>query len=644
MKSPGTNPLEIKKRDGRVVAFDRSKIVTAIMKAAQSLQGSDYRLAEELTDLVVTSLSKTHPDITLPSVERVQDVIEKTLIEQGHARTAKAFILYRAKRSRIRETQSAWMNLVAEKMGNQPSEGEGPMSAAKHHAVGCAAARDFYLHRVLRDREAEAHRSGSWFMHALSHYDLSPHSASLALAPALKSGFHCGHSHLRASRRLASLPALTSALVHAFQNEVHGGGTIPHFESAWADLIDADVSSESIDGAVEALAYHLNTSLAVGARALPRITLQIGLDTRPQARAITSALLTLMGREDGQNDIWGAPHVTYCLKEGVNLAPGDPNHDLTKLALAAFPHASNMSFSSERTPAWQFGQVARLADVPAAPCNATIFARLSINLPRLILQSKRQGFETTAALQTTIAEAYQHLTHRLESLARRPARAFPILLNTHLPGSQPPGAEEALGDRLGPPLALLNLVGLSEAVFLLSGVRPEASPSARAEGVQLIKTAAHCTAELCSSGKLQVHLQCTEAPLAASHFARLDRREFGIIKDVTDRPRYTTGLPGVDVSSAKEELLATEATCARLLSGGSWSEWPEGLPQEQALDWLQRGYHEGIGGWGRTRLLVACPACRATLASTESPGCPVCGSTEPLTRVPLPHAYWESDD
>ena len=84
----------IQKRDGRVVSFDIEKISAAIFKAAQSVGGQDLETARQLAAQVVDYL-KVEEKISLPSVEEVQDAVEKVLIENGHARTAKAYILYR---------------------------------------------------------------------------------------------------------------------------------------------------------------------------------------------------------------------------------------------------------------------------------------------------------------------------------------------------------------------------------------------------------------------------------------------------------------------------------------------------------------------------------------------------------------------
>jgi uridine kinase len=95
------------KRNGDVVSFDRDKISVAIYKAAAAVGGHDRALTEELSDEVMVALSATYSDESPPTVEEVQDVVERVLIKAGHAKTAKAFILYRHERAKMRSKQRA---------------------------------------------------------------------------------------------------------------------------------------------------------------------------------------------------------------------------------------------------------------------------------------------------------------------------------------------------------------------------------------------------------------------------------------------------------------------------------------------------------------------------------------------------------
>jgi len=97
---------KIRKRDGRIVDFDSNKIAEAIWKAAKAIGGKDRALSVRLAEQVVDTLEKQLKPGEIPSVEQVQDIVEKTLIENGHARTAKAYILYRQKRTEIRRMKA----------------------------------------------------------------------------------------------------------------------------------------------------------------------------------------------------------------------------------------------------------------------------------------------------------------------------------------------------------------------------------------------------------------------------------------------------------------------------------------------------------------------------------------------------------
>lgn len=90
------------KRSGEVVPFDQEKVTVAIYKAAASVGGHDRALSENLSNQVMAALDATYSDDDLPTVEDVQDVVERILIKSGHARTAKAYILYRHERSKMR--------------------------------------------------------------------------------------------------------------------------------------------------------------------------------------------------------------------------------------------------------------------------------------------------------------------------------------------------------------------------------------------------------------------------------------------------------------------------------------------------------------------------------------------------------------
>jgi uridine kinase len=101
------NPFKsVVKRDGAVVEFTPQRITNAIYRAAVAVGGRDKRTAEQLTEKVVDVLKEETPPGEIPTVEQIQDIVEKVLIEEGHAKVAKAYILYRAERARLREQRA----------------------------------------------------------------------------------------------------------------------------------------------------------------------------------------------------------------------------------------------------------------------------------------------------------------------------------------------------------------------------------------------------------------------------------------------------------------------------------------------------------------------------------------------------------
>ncbi len=101
----------IRKRDGRVVEFAKEKITNAVFKAAESVGGKDTEKAEDVAEKVVTILEYTFSHDEIPTVEEVQDIVEIVLIKAGHAKTAKAYILYRRQMQKVRDTKSLMVDV-----------------------------------------------------------------------------------------------------------------------------------------------------------------------------------------------------------------------------------------------------------------------------------------------------------------------------------------------------------------------------------------------------------------------------------------------------------------------------------------------------------------------------------------------------
>ncbi len=234
--------IKIRKRDGRTVTFNIEKIANAIFKAAQSVGGSDYEEALVLAGKVGDELTARNLDT--PSVEEIQDIVEKVLIEDGHAATAKAYILYRSNRTRAREMNTRLMKVYEDltfkaakdsdiKRENANIDGDTAMGTMlKYGSVG---AKEFYEMYVLDSKHAKAHAEGDIHIHDLDFYTLTTTCTQIDLKDLFDRGFSTGHGHLRTPNDITSYAALACIAIQSNQNDQHGGQSVPTFDFAMAD-------------------------------------------------------------------------------------------------------------------------------------------------------------------------------------------------------------------------------------------------------------------------------------------------------------------------------------------------------------------------------------------------------------------------
>lgn len=229
--------IKIKKRDGRTVTFNIEKIANAIYKAAQSVGGSDQEEALVLSGKVVDMLMEKN--LTAPTVEQIQDCVEKVLINEGHAATAKAYILYRSERTRAREMNTRLMKVYEDltfksakdsdlKRENANIDGDTAMGTMlKYGSVG---AKEFYEMYVLDPVHAKAHSEGDIHIHDMDFYTLTTTCTQIDLTKLFNKGFSTGHGHLRTPNDIASYAALACIAIQSNQNDQHGGQSLPKFD------------------------------------------------------------------------------------------------------------------------------------------------------------------------------------------------------------------------------------------------------------------------------------------------------------------------------------------------------------------------------------------------------------------------------
>ncbi len=232
-------PEYIKKRDGRLVAYDEAKIASAIDRAfvaAESGKGEDE--ADRLAKIVTREMNAKENNET-PSVEDIQDQVERVLIAEGYAKTAKAYILYRAERSRTREAKTRLMHILEDITFKDASESDvkrenanidGDTAMGTMLKYGSESAKQFYDMYVLNPKHARAHREGDIHIHDLDFLTLTTTCTQIDLTQLFKGGFSTGHGVLREPQDIGSYSALACIAIQSNQNDQHGGQAIASFD------------------------------------------------------------------------------------------------------------------------------------------------------------------------------------------------------------------------------------------------------------------------------------------------------------------------------------------------------------------------------------------------------------------------------
>ena len=253
--------IHIIKRDGRKVPFNVEKIANAIFKAAQAKGGTDFEAAMSVAVEVCKVYEEKFPGKT-PTVEEIQDLVEKILIEKGHAKTAKAYILYRYERTRSREMKTNLMCVLNEltfsaakdsdiKRENANIDGDTAMGTMLKY--GSVSAKEYYEMYVLEPSHAKAHREGDIHIHDLDFYTLTTTCSQIDLKKLFTNGFSTGHGYLREPNDIASYSALACIAIQSNQNDQHGGQSIPTFDYAMADGVKKTYAARYIQNVARAL-------------------------------------------------------------------------------------------------------------------------------------------------------------------------------------------------------------------------------------------------------------------------------------------------------------------------------------------------------------------------------------------------------
>lgn len=263
---------KIQKRTGEIVDFDSNKIKNAIFLAAKSVGGQDEMQSQRLTKIVVDIVNETY-SASIPSVEDIQDIVEKVLIEEGHARTAKAYIIYRRKHEELREVKNLFMD--AEKMieeyvnledwrVNENANMGFSLQGLNNHIVENIT-KKYWLNKIYRKELRDAHIQGDLHIHDLGL--LAPYCCGWDLEAFLRHGFKGAKGKIESKppKHLESALGQIVNLLYTLQGESAGAQAISSVDTYLAPFIYYDnLDYHQVKKAIQRFVYNLNVPTRVG--------------------------------------------------------------------------------------------------------------------------------------------------------------------------------------------------------------------------------------------------------------------------------------------------------------------------------------------------------------------------------------------
>ena len=385
--------VRVIKRDGRVVAFDRTKIKNAVMNAFNEVDGEITQDAKNKAAEIASYVANL--DVDTISVEEIQDLAEEKLMASKRKDVAKAFIIYRNDRTRARDKKSDVVKKYVKRVHANDSDienananvDERSFSGREKEAsadVGKTIALEF---GGLSKEVAQAHKEMLVYQHDLEKAIIGEHNClNLDFGEIFTYGFKTRNGDVRPPKSFSTACQLV-AVAFQCQSQVQFGGVgsihldydlapfvkmsfVKHFQDGlkylenkseykidrfkkWFELNDLSIDNEELkekhpkvytyamdmlenEGAQSAqgLYHNLNTLESRQGSQVPFTSINLGRDTSPEGRLVTKWIMNASIDGIGEHHLTSIfPISIFQYKKGTNAKPGDPNYDLKQLAL-----------------------------------------------------------------------------------------------------------------------------------------------------------------------------------------------------------------------------------------------------------------------------------------------------------------------
>jgi ribonucleoside-triphosphate reductase len=262
----------VRKRDGKLEPFDQERITTAVLKAAKAVGGKDREQAKRVSDQVLAELKNRFGEDGCPTVEEIQDIVEKMLIENGHAQTAKAYILYRKQHQDMRELAALLSSadlvdqyLEVEDWRVKENSNMSYSLQGLNNYLSSTVIAKYWISRIYPESIAEAHFSGDIHIHDLGV--LGPYCVGWDIGDLLLSGFGgvSGKIESKPAKHFRTALGQVVNFFYTLQGEAAGAQAFSNFDTYLAPFIRYDkLNQRDVEQCLQEFFFNMNVPTRVG--------------------------------------------------------------------------------------------------------------------------------------------------------------------------------------------------------------------------------------------------------------------------------------------------------------------------------------------------------------------------------------------
>ena len=666
------------KRDSKLEPFDQERITIAIWKAAKAVGGKDKEQAKRISDEVVAQLNKLYGDDSVPTVEEVQDVVEKRLIENGHASTAKAYILYRKQHTDMRELAAL---LSSSDMVDQYLEVEDwrvkensnmsySLQGLNNYLSSTVIAK-YWIARIYPQKIAEAHFSGDMHIHDLGV--LGPYCVGWDVSDLLLSGFGgvAGKIESKPAKHFRTALGQVVNFFYTLQGEAAGAQAFSNFDTYLAPFIRYDhLNQKEVDQALQEFFFNMNVPTRVGFQApFTNLTLDLTVpdfmkneavlyngkvtqdtygDMTKEMDMFNLAFAEGMRQGDSKGRVFTFPIPTYNITKDFDWDSPVSQAIFEVTAKYGVPYFSNF-VNSDMKPEDVRSMCCRLridnrelrkrggGFFGANPLTGSIGV-VTLNIPRIGYLSKDEDefFEKLEGLMEVAKQSLEIKRKVLESFTDKGLYPYSKRYLRHV--------KEAYGKFWKNHFSTIGIVGVNEALINLLG-QNISSRDGQAFAQKILNFMRQRLANFQEETGCIYNLEATPAEGTSYRLARLDKKRYRDVifanqKQINSNhaePFYTNSsqLP-VDFSGDLFDALEHQETLQSLYTGGTVFHifLGERLPSwKSAAELVKKvAWNSKLPYFTLTPTFSICPTHGYT--NGEHQQCPVCEATcEVYSRV-----------